>query len=357
MDRVAVDLGERKYSITVGWGYLGEVGKMAADLGVGNHMAIVTNPSVKRLYGRQVSESLRGAGIKTFLIEVPDGERYKTMKWVGHIHDRLVREKCERGSCLMALGGGVIGDMTGFAAATFLRGISYIQVPTTLAAQVDASIGGKTGVNHPRGKNLIGAFYQPRAVFIDLSTLSTLKRREFLSGMAEVVKYGVIADEGFFSYVEKNAHNVLALEQGVLLNVVKRSCEIKAAVIQKDERESGERRILNYGHTIGHALEAATDYRKYLHGEAVAIGMAAAARLSRVLGLCDEATVTRQVQLLRAFSLPTIFPRVEKNKLLAAMEHDKKVKGGNINCVLAEKIGHVCVRSVEKEAIRVALWN
>ena len=249
--------------------------------------------------------------------------------------DALVDAKFERTSTLLALGGGVIGDLTGFAAAIYQRGIPFVQVPTSLVAQVDSSVGGKTGVDHPKGKNLIGAFNQPRAVLIDPATLTTLPAREWKAGLGEVIKYGVIADEAFFEYVEQHIEPILRLDDAPVAQIVKRSCEIKAQVVSEDERESDRRRILNFGHTIGHALESLGGYRGLIHGEAVAIGMIYEADLARHLGLCDEAVVTRLRALVRAAGLPTCLPPVTFSALWRAMQQDKKVSAGTIYCVRA----------------------
>ena len=353
--RIQVTLPQNPYEIEIGWEILEALGERLARLGLGQKMAVVTNPLVKRLYGATVLRSLKKAGFKTLFIEVPDGERFKTTRWVSGIYDRLIHHKFERESCLIALGGGVIGDMTGFAAATYLRGIPFIQVPTTLAAQVDASIGGKTGVNHPLGKNLIGAFYQPRLVYTDAKVLETLDKRNFISGLAEVIKYGVIADADFFIFLESALPEIIALNPHYLLPAIWRSCEIKAQVVQEDEREGGQRKILNYGHTLGHALEAVTGYRKYLHGEAISIGMVFAAKLAYDLGLCDQKTLHRQETLLAHTGLPVTLPKVSPAEILETMSHDKKVKGGEIHFVLANQIGHVLVRSVKPAQIKKLL--
>jgi 3-dehydroquinate synthase len=353
---VKVALPQNPYEIVIGWGILDRLGEQMARLGIGQKVAVVTNPLIKRLYGATVLRSLKKSGFKTVFIEVPEGERFKTTQWVDHIYDELIRWKFERESCLVALGGGVIGDMTGFAAATYLRGIPFVQVPTTLAAQVDASIGGKTGVNHRLGKNLIGAFYQPRLVYSDGKVLKTLDKRNFISGLAEVVKYGVIEDAEFFNFLEGSISEMTALNPYFLLSAIRRSCEIKARVVQEDEREGGRRRILNYGHTLGHALESVSAYRKYLHGEAISIGMVFAAKLAYDLGLCDQKTVHRQEILLILAGLPVRVPKkINPSKILEAMSHDKKVKGGEIHFILADRMGHALIRSVKPTQIKKLL--
>ncbi len=352
---IRVDLEGRGYSILIERGLLSRVGREAAGLGLKGKMAIVTNKKVGRFYGSTVRKSLEHSGFETATIMLPDGERFKTLRSVSKIYDHLLMKSFERGSTLLALGGGVIGDLAGFAAATYLRGVGFIQVPTTLAAQVDASIGGKTGVDHPRGKNLIGAFYQPKAVLIDPDVLSTLKTREFVSGLAEVVKYGVIRDEAFFAYLEDNIEKVLKKEPAAVGHAVRRSCAVKADVVARDEREGGLRRILNYGHTLGHAIETASGYRKYLHGEAVSLGMVFAARLALQLGLCTEETARRQTRLLTRAGLPVKLPNLNAGAILKIMGLDKKVSEGRIHFVLAERIGKVVVKPVSRPEIIRAL--
>jgi shikimate kinase / 3-dehydroquinate synthase len=350
-DRIRVDLGKNSYDIQIGTGVLQRLGEQLTGLGISRQVAVVTNLRIGKLYGRTVTQSLKRAGfiVKTML--VPDGERYKTLKWAAHLYENLLRYRFERGSCIVALGGGVIGDLAGFTAATYLRGIPYVQVPTTLAAQVDASIGGKTAVNHPMGKNLIGAFYQPRLVFIDTDVLKTLSKREYISGLAEAIKYGVIADATFFKFLEDRMDEIINLDDAVLRQAIKRSCEIKAMVVQRDEQEQGRRKVLNYGHTLGHAIEAVTQYKRYLHGEAVAIGMAYAARLAQDLGYCDGKTVQRQIRLMERAGLPVFPPKLRIGDILKSMKLDKKVMGGAVYFVLADRIGHVIIRSVEQKKI------
>jgi 3-dehydroquinate synthase len=331
---------------------LERIGEELEPLEIGKKIGVVTNAKVGRLYGNTIVRNLRQNGFDPLILQVPDGEQYKSLIWAGRLYDRLIQKKFERSSALIALGGGVIGDLAGFVAATYQRGIPFVQVPTTLVSQVDASIGGKTAVNHKRGKNLIGAFYQPRLVYSDVESLESLPDRDLRSGLAEVVKYGVIADESFFAFLETNSNRILAKEQDSLLRVVKRSSEIKAMVVQQDEREGGLRRILNYGHTIGHALETVTGYRKLTHGEAISIGMVYAARLAERLELCGSAVVNRQVALLAAFGLPVTLPKIRSADILDCMERDKKVKDGKIHFVLADRIGHVSVLPVERNELK-----
>jgi 3-dehydroquinate synthase len=336
----------------IGSRVLERIGKELKPLTVTKKIGVVTNAKVGRLYGATVFRSLRKNGFDPEILKVPDGEQYKNLTWAGKLYDRLVQKKFERSSALIALGGGVIGDLTGFVAATYQRGVPFIQVPTTLVAQVDASIGGKTAVNHKHGKNLIGAFYQPSLVYSDVSALSSLPDRDFRSGMAEVIKYGVITDENFFSFLESNVDRILQRDPDSLLTAVNRSSRIKADVVQQDEREGGLRRILNYGHTLGHALETITGYRALTHGEAISIGMVYAAKLSERLGLCGPDVTVRQVALLRAFGLPVNLPKVRPADILDCMERDKKVKDGKIHFVLADRIGHVSVLPVNRNELK-----
>jgi 3-dehydroquinate synthase len=342
MEKVRVELGERSYDIFIGINILGNAGVSIQSFGLSPKVAIVSNPTVYPLYGGVVADSLKKVGFDVLTVTIPDGEEYKDLLWVEHIYDELLKAKLDRSSSLIALGGGVIGDITGFAASTYMRGISYIQVPTTLLAQVDSSVGGKTGVNHKLGKNMIGTFWQPRLVWIDAETLKTLPKREFLAGLAEVIKYGVIWDEELFGFLEFRRHEILNLDSNALRHIIRRSCEIKASVVSKDERESGLRSILNFGHTIGHAIETATGYREYLHGEAVAIGMCLEARLSSMLTFIDNNTVLRIKALLDSYGLPSEMPSdIDIEHILSSMELDKKAVAGELRFILPEKIGKV----------------
>lgn len=349
---VTVPLGERSYDIRIKPGILGEIGTCLSALGVKGKVGVVTNPIVGRRYAPGVLRSLRAAGLDASTIVLPEGERAKSLHSVSAVLDALIKARFERGSALVALGGGVIGDLTGFAASIYMRGIPFVQVPTTLVAQVDSSVGGKTGVNHPLGKNLIGTFFQPRLVLVDPDTLRTLPPRERVAGLAEVIKYGVIADQTFFAYLEQHMDRLLKLEAEPVAHVIARSCEIKASVVAQDERESDLRRVLNYGHTIGHALESLGGYRKLIHGEAVAIGMVQEADLARHLGRCASDVVERQRTLVRRAGLPEALPKTTFGKLWAAMQHDKKVAQGRVFCVLPERIGKVVIQPLEREACR-----
>lgn len=357
---LALDLG-RGYTIGLAWHGLQDLGARMATLGVGSRVAVVTDLTVRRRYGGVVLRSLRAAGFTPHLFLVPAGEQAKTLRCAQRLYDQLVARRWERQDAVLAVGGGTVGDLAGFVSATYLRGVPLVQVPTTLVAQVDASIGGKTGVNHSRAKNLIGAFYQPRLVWCDPSVLTTLPRRDFVAGLAEVVKYGVIADEGLFAFVETTLDRIMRVDRDAMLHVVGRSCEIKAGIAGRDEREQGERRVLNYGHTLGHAIEAATGYRRFRHGEAVAVGMDFAARLAMVLGLCGPDLVERQRRLLERIGLPIrlfsdqLRDRRALHAVTAAMALDKKVVRERLHFVLPEKIGRVTIREVEWSVVRHAL--
>ncbi|MDA8089414.1 MAG: 3-dehydroquinate synthase [Nitrospiraceae bacterium] len=340
---ITVQLGKRSYPIRLGSGTLPELGPALQPLGFEKRIALISNPTVYALYGQTVLDSLTRAGFDVTLIKIPDGEEYKNLLWTEFIYGELLKARLERGSCLVALGGGVIGDITGFCAATYMRGIRFVQVPTTLLAQVDSSVGGKTGVNHPLGKNMIGAFWQPSLVWADTSVLNSLPAREFAAGMAEVIKYGVIRDKTFFEYLEKESGPIKKLAPGNLMHIIKRSCEIKAEVVGLDERESGLRAVLNYGHTIAHAVETLTNYKKYLHGEAVAIGMCAEAKIAVKRGLLAAADHERIKALAAAYDLPAGLPDglISDQDLIQAMLMDKKVQSARIRAVLPVGIGEV----------------
>ncbi len=349
---VPVSLGARSYDIHIQEGLLENVGNCLQEIGLSGRVAVVTNPTVRRLYGSIVGKSLKRGGFATLFIEVPDGERAKTLGWASKIINQLVAQRFERSDIMLALGGGVVGDIAGFAASMYVRGIPLVQVATTLVAQVDSSVGGKTGVNHRLGKNLIGAFYQPHMVLMDTQTLRTLSKREWIAGLAEVIKYGVIYDRDFFQYLENHMEDILNLETKTIQYLVKRCCEIKAAVVAKDERESGLRRILNYGHTIGHALESLSGYRKLIHGEAVGIGMVQEAKLAYSLGICSPLVVKRQRDIVRKVGLSDQLPTVKFSDFWTAMQHDKKVVKGNIHCVVPKAIGRVDVIPLDRKSVK-----
>jgi len=350
MQKIRVELGERSYDVVAGSGILGELGDRLKYFEF-SRVAVISNPTVYGLYGNLLSASLKGAGFEASVILIPDGEEYKDLLWASYIYGELLAQRLDRASAVIALGGGVIGDMAGFVASTYMRGISFIQVPTTLLAQVDSSVGGKTGLNHPMGKNMIGTFYQPKIVWADVNTLRTLPKREFVAGMAEVIKYGVIWDEAFFRFIAENNEKILSLDGGTVAYVIRRSCEIKADVVSKDERESGLRAILNYGHTIGHAIETATGYTSYLHGEAVAIGMCHEAKLSSLCCLMDKEEAERVRFLIDSYNLPSEMPPgIDPEKILLAMQIDKKAIAGRLKFVLPEKVGSVRLETVSDTA-------
>ena len=349
--RIAVQLGERSYDILLEPGSSRSLGDRLARLADTGKIGIVTDRHVARHYLKPVADSLKQTGFDPVAIVLPPGERTKTLATVARILDVLARQRFERRSLLVALGGGVIGDIAGFAASIYQRGIPYVQVPTTLVAQVDSSVGGKTGVDHRLGKNLIGAFHQPKAVIIDPFMLHTLPRRELIAGLSEVIKYGIIADEAFFSFLEASMPDLLKLEAEAVMHAVARSCEIKAEVVGADERESDRRRILNYGHTIGHALESLGGYRRLIHGEAVGIGLVTEADLAVHLGLCGKDVSARIGRLVHAAGLSDQIPsNTSFHRLWEAMQHDKKVVGGRVMGVWPVRIGEVVIRPLEQEA-------
>lgn len=346
---IPVTLGTRSYDIVLHPGLLSTVGDRLNAFTTSSKIAVVTDRHVASHYLQKTLRSLRKAGYDPIEIILPPGERTKTLGTVAKVLDALARNKFERQSLLLALGGGVIGDITGFTAAIYQRGIPFVQVPTTLVAQVDSSVGGKTGVDHRLGKNLIGAFYQPCAVLIDPVTLRTLPSREWIAGLAEVIKYGIIADEGFFRFLEQEIVALLNMEKEPVLHVIKRSCEIKAEVVAADERESNRRRVLNYGHTIGHALESLAGYRGLIHGEAVGIGLVQEADLACHMGLCGQDIVERIRNLVQCAGLSDHVSPASFSRLWSAMQHDKKVVGGQVVGVWPVKIGEVVIRSIEEQ--------
>jgi len=359
MGRIRVELGERSYDIAIGSDSLGEVGEHIKSFGLSPKIVLVSNPTVFSIYGERVSVSVKKAGFNPFTVIIPDGEEYKDLLWVQHIYNELLAAKLDRSSALVALGGGVVGDITGFAASTYMRGISYIQVPTTLLAQVDSSVGGKTGVNHKLGKNMIGTFWQPGLVWVDVETLKTLPKRELLAGIAEVIKYGVIRDKELFNFIEANREKILNLDSNILTHIIKRSCEIKAEIVSKDEREAGLRAILNFGHTIGHAIETVTEYKRFLHGEAVAIGMCVESRLSLMLGLIERDEVLRVQSVVDSFGLPSEMPEhIDMNGILSSIQLDKKAIAGELKFILPEKIGSVRIyKGVTEKSIKEVLQS
>ncbi len=357
--RVSIDLDQRSYPILIGSGLLGDSATYA-DVPPAASALIVSNATVEPLYGAQLQEALSARYRNVHVVVLPDGEEHKNWQTLNLIFDALLHNRCDRKTVLFALGGGVVGDMTGFAAASFMRGVPFVQVPTTLLAQVDSSVGGKTGINHPLGKNMIGAFYQPRLVVCDAATFETLPQRELSAGLAEVIKYGPIADMAFFDWVEANQSALMARDPAALAFAVRRSCEIKARVVGQDEREDGVRAILNFGHTFGHAIENGMGYGHWLHGEAVGCGMVMAARLSQRLGLVDAAFVDRLTRLIERASLPVVAPqlpahpdgRSNADRYLDLMRVDKKAQAGEIRFVVIDAPGHALLRNAPDDMVR-----
>ena len=344
MQTLNVALAKRSYPIHIGRGLLSDASLILPHL-KRKHVAIVTNTTVAPLYLAQITDTLQAAGVQVIPIILPDGEAYKNSDTLNLIYDALLQNRCERSTTLVALGGGVIGDLTGYAAATFLRGVPFIQIPTTLLSQVDSSVGGKTGINHPLGKNMIGAFYQPQVVLADINTLQTLPPREFSAGVAEVIKYGLIRDAQFFDWLERNMAQLMQLDEAVLSEAIYRSCQNKADVVAKDEHEQGERALLNLGHTFGHAIENAMGYGVWLHGEAVAAGTMMAADLSQRMAWLSADEVARIKNSLLAANLPLDPPKLGAAKYLDLMGLDKKVENGKIRLVLQQGIGRAVITS------------
>jgi 3-dehydroquinate synthase len=356
---VAVKLRERSYAIEIGTDRLAELGALTAQWCSLSHAVIVTDENVEKPHALSAASALVETGAAIDILVVAPGEPTKSVDSAASLWNKLLELGADRKTVVVAVGGGVVGDLAGFVAATFARGLAFVQVPTTLLAQVDSSVGGKVGVNLPGGKNMVGAFWQPAGVLVDTAVLDTLPEREYRAGLAEVVKYGVILDADFFNYLEAHAAELSTRDAGGLERVIARSCRLKADVVEADERElSGRRAVLNYGHTFCHALETVTAYGRHLHGEAVAIGMMCAARLAERLGRVDENFTARQRKLLAALKLPIDFPAVDADALLAAMSHDKKVEHGRLRFVLPTRIGHVeLVGDVAEADVRAALKN
>ncbi len=355
MQTLTVNLADRSYPIHIGRNLIANANLILPHL-KRQHVAIVTNTTVAPLYLDKLSQTLQQAGVKVIPIVLPDGEAYKNAETLNKIYDVLLQNRCERSTTLIALGGGVIGDLTGYAAATYLRGVPFIQIPTTLLSQVDSSVGGKTGINHPLGKNMIGAFYQPQVVLADIDTLKTLPPREFSAGMAEVIKYGLIRDSDFFDWLEANVDALMALDEVAISEAIYRSCQNKAEVVARDEHESGERALLNLGHTFGHAIENAMGYGVWLHGEAVAAGTMLAADLSLRMGWLTQAEVKRMYDLLTKARLPLDAPKLGVDKYLDLMQLDKKVADGKIRLILQQGIGKSVITSdYDAEKLRAVL--
>ena len=342
MRRIRVELASRSYDILIGSGLLKQAGQWLKEIGFSDKLVIITNPVVEGLYGNSLKESLLGDGFRVAVLPVADGEEQKSLETAGRLYTELTGFYAERATPIIALGGGVIGDLAGFVAATYLRGVPLVQIPTTLVAQVDSSIGGKVAVNHGRLKNEIGAFYQPRLVISDIDSLKTLPAGEFTNGLAEVIKSAVIGDRDLFTFIEANLDRIKAQDGAVVEEVVFRSARIKAGVVAQDETDLGLRNILNYGHTIGHAIETVSDL-KVAHGEAIAIGMMAAARISNELGILGDGELARLRSVLEAAGLPLEMPALDRGKIIQAIKHDKKIVAGRIRFVLPKEIGKVFV--------------
>lgn len=365
MSNIIVSLPQNSYEIAIASGNLSQLGAKMKQLKLGKKVLVVSNPEIFSHYGDTCLQSLNESEFEVYQHLIPSGEVHKNLQSIEKLYDVALENHLERSSTLVALGGGVIGDMTGFAAATWLRGINFVQVPTSLLAMVDASVGGKTGVNHPQGKNLIGAFYQPKLVLIDPEVLQTLPEREFRAGMAEVIKYGVIWDAELFSELEQ-AQDIDCFETidpQLLKTILTRSCQAKADVVSQDEKEAGLRAILNYGHTIGHAIESLTDYQEYVHGEAVALGMVAAGEIAIQMGAWKDAAGNRQNKLIAKAGLPTkVSADIQVKDVLEAIKNDKKVKSGKVRFILPTKIGAVKITDkvssdVVKESVLSLLEN
>ena len=352
--RVAIDLEGRGYEIVIGAGLL-ESPDVFDTLASGSAAFIVSNETVAPIYAQRLKRALSGKFRHVHVLELPDGERHKDWTTLNRIFDALLGASCDRETTLFALGGGVVGDMTGFAAACYMRGVPYVQVPTTLLAQVDSSVGGKTAINHPLGKNMIGTFNQPKLVVADIDTLATLPDRELTAGLAEVIKYGPIADDEFLTWIESNLEALQARDPLALTYAVRRSCEIKAWVVGQDERETGLRAILNFGHTFGHAIEAGLGYGTWLHGEAVGCGMVMAADLSVRLGLLDHEYAARLTRLIGRAGLPVVGPNLGAARYLELMRVDKKVQGGNMRFVLLSGPGRALVRTAPSDLVSAVI--
>ena len=350
METLQVAVRDSPYPIHIGENLLERLDLVLPHLAQ-QRVAIVTNDIVAPLYLNRLMQALKKGGVESCDIIVPDGEIHKNGETLNRIYDGLLAHRCERKTTLVALGGGVIGDLTGFAAATYLRGVPFIQIPTTLLAQVDSAVGGKTGINHPLGKNMIGAFYQPKAVLSDISTLRTLPQRELSAGLAEVIKYGLIRDLPFFEWLEANMEKLMARDPEALAHAIIRSCKNKAEVVAKDEKENGIRAILNLGHTFGHAIETGTGYGTWLHGEAVAMGTVLAARFSSLAGTLHGSSVDRIIDLYRLAGLPSSAPILGAEVYVDLMQADKKVDKGQIHLVLLTEIGHATVRAINEDEL------
>lgn len=363
--KIRVDLSgkvnDRSYDILIGSGIInGNVNNADAgagapitnifkSIGIKGRTCVITTETVNGLYGRLFENFLKNAGIEPVVMVLPDGENTKSIKYLSYLYDELIKNRFERGNFIIAFGGGVIGDLAGFTAATYLRGINFIQIPTTLLADVDSSVGGKTGIDHPGGKNLIGAFYQPKCVIVDVDFLDTLEGRELKNGFAEVIKYGAVLDNEFFAYLENSYEKILSRDKDSLMRIIERSCAIKADVVNKDEKESGLRSVLNFGHSLGHAIEVLYNYETVKHGEAIAMGMVFATMVSKDMGLCTLDTVNRVKTLIENSGLPVTIPDFSPEEYINAMKLDKKVEGKLIKFVLIKEIGSFIFKEIDFE--------
>lgn len=356
MRKVKVDLGVKSYDIVIGYNLKNEIIAFVKQADFSSKGLIITDSNLAPLYSAELQEILKDAGLTADIAVIPAGESSKSLKVAETLYTKAINLGLDRKSPLFALGGGVVGDLAGFIAATYMRGVPFVQIPTSLLAQVDSSVGGKVAVNHALGKNLIGAFYQPKAVFMDLNMMSTLPKREIYTGLGEIIKYGIIYDAEFFKFLEENKEKILALEPEAITHVIARSCEIKAAVVSQDEQESGLRRILNFGHTIAHTIEKETNYVRYNHGEAVAIGMIAAAHISWQLKLIDENIFLRVKKLITDLHLPVKAENCQADNMYNDIFHDKKTINGKVNWVLMSAIGKVIIRNdISEKAVRLAI--
>ncbi|MBO6179276.1 MAG: 3-dehydroquinate synthase [Selenomonadaceae bacterium] len=355
MEKISVDVGYKNYYVVLGSNILDELENFLKGKKYSDKALIISDTNVFPLYGEKISEVFKKAGYTPLNHVVQAGESAKCLDVANDIYTKAISEKLDRKSLIVALGGGVVGDLAGFIASTFLRGVPFIQIPTTLLAAVDSSVGGKVGINHPLGKNLIGAFYQPDAVFIDVTFLKSLPEREVRTGFGEIVKYGIIGDENFVSYLEANSAKILDIDEDIYIKIISKSVRAKADVVMKDEKEGDLRRILNFGHTVGHAVEKETNFKKYNHGEAVAIGIVAAMKIGEILKLTDSEDTLRIENLLKSLNLPIRAEGVTIEGINAAMKNDKKAINGKIYFVLPNKIGRVIIETVEDNVVEEAV--
>ncbi len=333
------------------------IGTILESIGIRKRVCVITCKTVNDLYGFSISNSLNSVGIEPLFIVLPDGESAKSIKYLSYVYDELIKNRFERSDYIIAFGGGVIGDLAGYASASYLRGVNFIQIPTTLLSDVDSSVGGKTGIDHPSGKNLIGAFYQPKIVIIDVDFLNSLDNRELVNGFAEVIKYGAILDRDLFLYLENNLDKIMSKDKQSLMHIIERSCLIKADIVNKDEREGGVRSVLNFGHSLGHAIETLYNYKTIKHGEAISIGMMFASKLSKELNLCSSETVNRLEMLIKNSGLPAEIPKFSPEEYVNAMKLDKKVEDESIKFVLITDVGNFKFEKLDFAFIRKFLEN